>query len=236
MPKSSQEEIDTIIAFICSLAGGDISHRLQRIDEDSNENDLDAITEGLNMLAEELEALQGRVEERAEKLDEELETTQEYLDTIMLQMPAGLAILEGPEFKYFRINQKLADINGLSVEEHLGRPLAEVLPHAAKDIVPVLQKVLGTGEATPRRDFSTRLPKDPDEIRHFIDAFFPVKGQDGKVTAVGAVIIHITERKKLEKQILDIHENLPHQIGNDLHDSLGQHLTGLAFKAKVFQE
>ena len=89
MPKSSQEKIDTIIEFICSLAGGDKSHRLQRIDEDSNENDLDAITEGLNMLAEELEALQGRTKERTEKLDEELETTQEYLDTIILQMPAG---------------------------------------------------------------------------------------------------------------------------------------------------
>jgi len=67
MPKSSQEKIDTIIEFISALAGGDTSHRLQRIEEDSNDNDLDAITEGLNMLAEELEALQGRVEERTEK-------------------------------------------------------------------------------------------------------------------------------------------------------------------------
>ncbi len=49
-------------------------------------------------------------------------------------------MLEGAQFKYFRINQELADINGLSVEEHLGKPLAEVLPQAAKDIVPVLQK------------------------------------------------------------------------------------------------
>ncbi|MCH6560067.1 sigma 54-interacting transcriptional regulator, partial [candidate division KSB1 bacterium] len=133
--------------------------------------------------------------------DEELRTTREYLDTVILNMPAGLAILEGPEFKYFRINQELADINGLSVEEHLGRPLAEVLPQAAKDIVPVLQKVLDTGEATPRREFSTRLPKDPDEIRHFIDSFFPIKGQDGKVKAVGAVVLDIGERKRAEEML-----------------------------------
>jgi len=100
----------------------------------------------------------------------------------------------------------------------------------------LLQIVLETGESTPRREFSTRLPKNPDEIRHFIDSFFPVKGQDGKVKAVGAVVIDITEQRKLEKQILDIHENLQHQIGNDLHDSLGQLLTGLAFKAKVVQK
>ena len=60
MPKSPQEKIaekiDIIMEFIISLANGDLSHRLQRFDEDSNENDLDAIIEGLNMLAEELEA------------------------------------------------------------------------------------------------------------------------------------------------------------------------------------
>jgi hypothetical protein len=28
-------------------------------------------------------------------------------------MPVGVAILEGPEFRYFRINQILADLNGL---------------------------------------------------------------------------------------------------------------------------
>ena len=72
--------------------------------------------------------------------------------------------VEGTEFKYFRINPELADINEVPVEEHLGRPLAEVLPQAAKDIVPVLQKVLDTGESTQRRKFCTRLPKDPDEI------------------------------------------------------------------------
>jgi len=135
------------------------------------------------------------------RADEVLRTTKEYLDTVILKMPAGLAILEGAEFKYFRINQELADINGLSMEEHLGRPIAEVLPQAAKDIVPVLQKVLDTGESTPRREFSTRLPKDPDEIRHFIDCLFPIKGPDGKVKAVGVVVLDIGERKRAEEAL-----------------------------------
>ncbi len=65
------------------------------------------------------------------KAGSKLQAVQEYLDIVLFNMPVGVAILEGPEFRYFRINQVLADLNGLPVEEHLGRPLEEVLPLAA---------------------------------------------------------------------------------------------------------
>jgi len=58
---------------------------------------------------------------------------------------------------------------------------------------------------------------------------------NGKAIALVGTMQDITERKQLEKQISDIHEGVQHKIGHDLHDSLGQHLTGLAFRAKVFQ-
>ncbi len=170
------------------------------------------------LVAERTNDLQNEISEHT-RMDKELRTTREYLDTILLNMPAGLAIMEGPEFRYFRINHELADINGVPVEEHLGRPLAEVLPQAAKDIVPMLQKVLDTGESTPPREFSTRLPKDPDEIRHFIDCFFPIKGQDGKIKAVGAVVLDIGERKRAEEILASqeklyrtLIESIPHVI------------------------
>ena len=83
--------------------------------------------------------------------EEALQKLTEYLDATFLNLPVGLAILEGPEFRYFRINHTLAAINGQSIEEHLGRPLAEVIPDAAPDIVPGLKKVLETGIASTQR-------------------------------------------------------------------------------------
>src|SRR5580658_3983970 len=47
--------------------------------------------------------------------------------------------------------------------------------------------------------------------------------------------IDITERKQLEKAILDISAREQRRIGQDLHDGLGQHLTGIAFMAKVHE-
>lgn len=90
-------------------------------------------------------------ERKRAEADQELLKLSTYLDSIFQNMPAGVAILEAPDFRYLRINQTLAAINGLSIEEHLGRPLAEVIPDAAPDIVPGLKKVLETGIASTQR-------------------------------------------------------------------------------------
>ncbi len=59
------------------------------------------------------------------------------------------------------------------------------------------------------------------------------KGTPAYVIATG---IDITERKRLEKAILEISEREQRRIGQDLHDGLGQHLTGIAFMSKVQEQ
>ncbi|MDK1028238.1 MAG: PAS domain-containing protein [Anaerolineae bacterium] len=125
----------------------------------------------------------------------------DYLDTLLLNMPVGLAILEGPEFRYFRVNQLLAEINGVPIEDHIGKTLAEVLPDAAPDILPGLRQVMERGVPSPQREFSTRLPNNPQEDRHFIDAFIPIIGEDGEARAVGAIVIDISERVRMEEAL-----------------------------------
>ncbi|HKD84196.1 MAG TPA: PAS domain S-box protein [Terriglobales bacterium] len=59
----------------------------------------------------------------------------------------------------------------------------------------------------------------------------------GKTPAyVIATGIDITERKHLERAILEISAREQRRIGQDLHDGLGQHLTGIAFMTKVQEE
>ena len=125
-----------------------------------------------------------------------------YLDSILLNLPVGVAILEGPEFRYFRINQTLAQLNGLPIEDHLGKSLVEVMPDAAKTLLPILQPILETGKPVLGREFSMRLPGNPDKLRHLIDYLFPIMGTDGKPEAVGAVVVDLTERKDLEEKFL----------------------------------
>lgn len=58
----------------------------------------------------------------------------------------------------------------------------------------------------------------------------------GKVRNVILTGIDITESKRLENAILDISAREERRIGQDLHDGLGQHLTGIAFMSKVLAE
>ncbi len=48
--------------------------------------------------------------------------------------------------------------------------------------------------------------------------------------------LDITETKRLEADVLDVAEREQNRFGHDLHDGLGQHLTGIEFMAQVLQQ
>jgi two-component system, LuxR family, sensor kinase FixL len=56
----------------------------------------------------------------------------------------------------------------------------------------------------------------------------------GRRTFTG-ILRDLTERKRLEHEILEIAEREQRRIGQDLHDGLGQQLTGIAFLTKTLQ-
>lgn len=50
------------------------------------------------------------------------------------------------------------------------------------------------------------------------------------------LLLEIEERKRLEKEILNISEREQRRIGRELHDSIGQQFTGIAFMMKVLEQ
>src|SRR6202043_2385183 len=62
----------------------------------------------------------------------------------------------------------------------------------------------------------------------------PLETEEGVL--VSSAIRDITERKRLEKSLLEISADEQRRIGQDLHDGLGQHLTGIAFMSKVQEQ
>ena len=65
--------------------------------------------------------------------------------------------------------------------------------------------------------------------------YSPTRDKDGKSTGYIGVATNITERHRLELQILEISDREQARIGQDLHDGLCQHLVSLAFDANSLQ-
>jgi PAS domain S-box-containing protein len=113
----------------------------------------------------------------------------------------------------------------LTVDEIVGREISELLPEPARTIVvQKLRQVLATGEAATY-EFESR--EEGGEPRYFENRAVPVQ-DDGVRTGISISVTNITERKRLEQEILDVSSRERHAIGRDLHDGLGQELTGIA--------
>src|SRR3954452_16120925 len=95
------------------------------------------------------------------------------LDAAVDRSPVGMAVLDA-ELRYVHVNAALAAINGLSVEEHIGRSIDEILPaDIAERVGRVMREVLATGES---RQGVELFRGEPVDGRRLEASYFPVGG------------------------------------------------------------
>ncbi len=116
------------------------------------------------------------------------------LETIYAEAPLGLALLDR-EFRFVRINPALAEINGHSIEDHLGRSVWDLVPDVRASAEPLLRQVLATGEALRNVELSGETPAQPGVTRHWSEHFYPVRDAAGAITGIAIICEEITERQ-----------------------------------------
>jgi len=120
-------------------------------------------------------------------------THAQILDAFFYSDMVGLAILMGEDLVYTRINKFLADMNGYSIEYHIGKKLKDVLPDAVNKLIPDMKKILKNGKPMSGRDFKIYLPNEPNKLIHLIDYLFPIFDNYENVIGVGSMVLHVTE-------------------------------------------
>jgi PAS domain S-box-containing protein len=123
------------------------------------------------------------------------------LDSFFIAAPCGLAILDA-NLRYVRINETLAQMNCLTVDEHFGKDICDVVPKLAPVIEPVLRRVLSTGEPVLNIEVSGRASDPPGERQHRVASYFPIRESDGAYYGIGAIEIDITDRKRAEERLV----------------------------------
>ncbi len=141
-----------------------------------------------------------RAEEALRESEEQARRQLAYVEAIYATAPVGLCFVD-TDLQYLSINERLAEINGCSVEEHLGRTVREVIPQMADTVEPVCRRVIETGEPALNVEQSAESANELGAARHFITSYYPIKNGGGRVLGVNIVVMEITERKKIEEEL-----------------------------------
>lgn len=138
--------------------------------------------------------------QREQALRREREATA-LLDAMFASAPVGLAFVDR-ELRFRRLNARLAEINGLPVEAHLGKRPDELLPdiEALGKILAGWQRVLETGEPWLGVEVQGETPAAPGKARTWHENFFPIRVA-GEIVGLGLFVEDVTERKQAEQAL-----------------------------------
>ncbi|MGW4893130.1 SpoIIE family protein phosphatase [Kitasatospora sp. NPDC004240] len=130
------------------------------------------------------------------------------LDGFFTQSPVGMAVYDS-DLRFVRLNDALARVNGLSVEEHLGRRLAELLPGInGEESEAVMREVLESGIPVLDTRSHGRTPSDPDHDHAWSASYFRLEEPGGRVLGVSSTLVDITERFRADARAARAQERL----------------------------
>ncbi|SDC71427.1 PAS domain S-box-containing protein [Massilia sp. PDC64] len=124
------------------------------------------------------------------------------LEATFAHVPVGLAVLDR-DLRYVRINRLLAEINGLPVEDHIGKPIHDVIPEIAPAAEPRLRQVMMSGTPILGTVFDGATPAQPHVRRIWRESLYPVVDRNDAVLGVTVVVEEITEQRRLADALQD---------------------------------
>jgi len=121
---------------------------------------------------------------------------QPALQLIYDTAPIGLACLS-PDCRYLQINQRLTEICGISVEDHLGRSVRDCVPALADAVEGIVRSIMDTGDPVIGIEVAGQRADQTDE-RFWITYWHPLRSPSGEIVGINVAAEEITERKRAE--------------------------------------
>ena len=163
-----------------------------------------------------------------------LQQERNFVSAILETVGALVTVLE-PDGRIVRFNRACELTTAYSLEEVRGRHVWEFFQQEeeverAKSVLLQL-----SGDLLPQHFQSHWVTRHATNRLIAWSCSMLPGTDDGTPQYIIATGIDITEREQLERALLEISAREQRRIGQDLHDGLGQHLTGIAFMAKAHE-
>lgn len=189
----------------------------------------------------------GYVQDITERKDHEqrLAKLNAFLRIITDAVPALISYVD-VDLRYRMVNRGYERWFGRAAEETEGRLVREVLGEAVwTAVTPYLERVLA-GEAV---EYEAELPYKYGGTRWVHVSYLPDRGEDGQVRGFVVMVIDHSERRRIEEELRqsrqqfidlmarhdNIHESERRHMAHEIHDELGQLLTGMRLAFSAFK-
>lgn len=165
-----------------------------------------------------------------EALEEERNVASAILDSI-----GTLVVVLDPRMRIVRFNRVCEETTGYTFADVRSRFIWDLmtLPEQAERFRRALEDVQ---EGRTAQDFEIAWERSGGERRLIAWSLTVLRGAKGEPQFYIAAGTDVTVRKRLETAVLEVSGREQRRIGQDLHDGLGQLLTGIAFMTKVQEQ
>ena len=138
---------------------------------------------------------------------------------------------EVPDFKVIYINPSFAQATGYTAEMVIGKPLRSLA--GLEHVCEMVQAGLPSG-ARFLEDVSAFQTLNGERWGEW--RVGPIQDKQGRNSHWLIIFRDITERRRLEREILEISDQERRRLGQDLHDGLCQHLAGIELMSQVLHQ
>ncbi|MFM7407321.1 MAG: GAF domain-containing protein [Cuspidothrix sp.] len=140
------------------------------------------------------------------RVQQELQVRTDELELIYASSPVGFALID-ENLCFLRINDVMAEMNGIPAADHLGRIVGEILPEFTEIIEPLFQQILATKQPIYNLEIRGTTTAQPGVLRDWIASYLPVQLPNGQ-WAVNAVVIELTELKQTQAALRQTEQRL----------------------------
>ena len=153
------------------------------------------------------------------------------LRTTYASAPVGLCFVDR-DLRYLAMNNTLAEMHGHPPDFYLGKTAREATPELADAGEEHYRRVIDTGRSVLDVEVEGATVARPNEKRHWLASYHPVRDENGAVMGVNVAVRDITERKQAEADtmfLLDVGECIRYAADPDemmwaIAVGLGEHL------------
>ena len=172
---------------------------------------------------------EARVKRERRRAEAALEEQRILLSTLIDSLPEIIYAVD-TDNRVTVVNRALLDTLNKRRDEVLGRRLSELWTEEnVVDIENQAATTMRTGR--PLTDQERAWIGLDGSVRWFTFTHVPLRDH-GAVSGLVCTVQEVTQRKELEQEILEISNREQRRLGSDLHDGLGQELTGLSLLMK----